>query len=190
MYSLLSSRETFRSTGSRNYDHRGVQVLKRQTEEEKELKSHQRQADALVKRQRQEAEQREKERQSFFATPVGQARMAYERADHVFQYSIDVMNQQAVIVAMVGSSTTKKTHDPVAILNSVCHEGWELVNGSFVFVEEGAQSRDKFMSSGQNVAIKGTTVGYYLFRRCDANRREQTDSWSVNAEPAELAQSN
>jgi hypothetical protein len=53
----------------------------------------------------------------------------------------------------------------------VCDEGWELVNGSFVFVEQGQQSRDKFMSSGQNVAIKGSTVGYYLFRRCEANQK-------------------
>ena len=44
------------------------------------------------------------------------------------------------------------------------------MNGSFVFVEEGSQSRDKFLSSGQNVAVKGSTVGYYLFRRCDENR--------------------
>lgn len=87
------------------------------------------------------------------------------------------MNQQAIIVSMVGSRTSKRTSDPVAVLNSVCHEGWELVNGSFVFVEEGQQSRDKFMSSGQNVAIKGTTVGYYLFKRCDANRRDVGDPW-------------
>ena len=46
------------------------------------------------------------------------------------------------------------------------------MNGSFVFVHEGSQSRDKFMSSGQNLAVKGTTVGYYLFRRCEVNRRE------------------
>lgn len=65
----------------------------------------------------------------------------------MFQYSIDVMSQKAVIVAMVG------------------------VNGSFVFVEQGQESRDKFMSSGQNVAIKGEVVGYYLFKRCDANQR-------------------
>jgi hypothetical protein len=84
-------------------------------------------------------------------------------------------------VAMVGSRTSKKTADPVAILNSVCHEGWELVNGSFVFVEEGQQSRDKFLASGQNVAIKGTTVGYYLFRRRDENRRELTEPWSDEA---------
>jgi predicted extracellular nuclease len=37
-------------------------------------------------------------------------------------------------------------------------------NGSFVFVEQGQQNRDKFMPSGQNVAIKGQTVGFYLWR--------------------------
>jgi hypothetical protein len=55
--------------------------------------------------------------------------------------------------------------------------GWELVNGSFVFVEEGQQSRDKLASSGQNIATKGQTVGYYVFRRCDANRRDLPDPW-------------
>ncbi|EGG45280.1 hypothetical protein SGM_4608 [Streptomyces griseoaurantiacus M045] len=73
---------------------------------------------------------------------------------------------------MVGSTTTQRTKDSAVVLNAVCREGWELVNGSFVFVEQGQQSRDKFMSSGQNVAIRGETVGYYLFKRCEANRRE------------------
>lgn len=152
-------------------------MLGRKSEEEKAAGA------ARKEQERQEAEERkrveavEKTKQEFFRTPAGQARVAYESGDHVFQYSFDVMSQQAIIVAMVGSRTSKRTSDPVAVLNSVCHEGWELVNGSFVFVEEGSQSRDKFMSSGQNVAIKGTTVGYYLFRRCEANRRETTNPW-------------
>lgn len=114
----------------------------------------------------------EQERQAFLRSPAGQARTAFERGDQVFQYSWNVMSQQAIIVPMVGSSTAKRTSDPTDILNSVCHEGWELVNGSFVFVHEGSQSRDKFMSSGQNVAVRGMTVGYYLFRRSSANRQE------------------
>jgi hypothetical protein len=61
------------------------------------------------------------------------------------------MNQSAIIVPMIGSATARRTSDPVAILNSVCHEGWELVSGSFVFLELGQQSRDKFMSSVQIV---------------------------------------
>jgi hypothetical protein len=71
---------------------------------------------------------------------------------------------------MVGGSVKASSSDPSDILNAVCREGWELVNGSFLFVEQGQQSRDKFMSSGQNIAVKGDTIGYYLFRRSEANR--------------------
>jgi hypothetical protein len=119
----------------------------------------------------------EREEQAFFKSPAGRARVAFDEGDHVFQYAINVMNQEAIIVAMVGSKTKKRTSDPVDVLNSVCHEGWEIVNGSFVFVEEGQQSRDKFMSSGQNVATKGSVVGYYLFKRCEDNRRQVGNPW-------------
>jgi hypothetical protein len=161
---------------------RTIPRLGRKSEEEKA-------ADAALKEQRrQEAEEGkrlvaiEKAKQDFFETPAGRARLAYESGDPVFQYAFDVVNHAAVVVAMVGSRQSKKTNDPVAVLNSVCHEGWELVNGSFVFVEEGSQSRDKFMSSGQNVAVKGTTVGYYLFRRSDRNKRETSNPWEQPTE--------
>jgi hypothetical protein len=152
-------------------------LLGRKSEEEKAAEA------SRKEQQRQDAEERkrveaiEKAKKDFFETPAGQARLAYEQGDQIFQYSFDVVNHQAIVVAMVGGRQTKKTNDPVTVLNSVCHEGWELVNGSFVFVEEGSQSRDKFMSSGQNVAVKGTTVGYYLFRRSDANKRETSNPW-------------
>ena len=148
--------------------------------------SEQKAQDTTIKEQRRrEAEARkqaeaiEQARRAFFGTPAGQARLAFERGDQVFQYSHNVMSQQAIIVAMVGSTTAQKTADPVAILNSVCHEGWEIVSGSFVFVEQGQQSRDKFMASGQNVAIKGTTVGYYLFKRCETHRRNMGNPWEA-----------
>jgi hypothetical protein len=107
--------------------------------------------------------------EEWLQTPPGRARTAYARGDRVFQYDLDVLNQQPIIVPMVGSTTTQRITDASSVLNAVCNEGWDLVNGSFVFVEQGSQSRDKFMSSDQNVAVKGTTVGYYLFRRCEEN---------------------
>jgi hypothetical protein len=103
----------------------------------------------------------------FWASPAGLARHAYSGGDHVFQCSFDVAHQEAIIVAMVGSRTKKRHADPTAILNDVCREGWELVNGDFVFVMTGQQSRDKFLSSGQNVAVAGSVMGYYLFRRAE-----------------------
>lgn len=120
---------------------------------------------------RRRARQAEKEAQEFRASPVGQARAAFERGDLLFQTSIDVMNQQAIIVAMIGSSTSQRTTDPSAILNAISREGWDLASASFTFIEEGQQSRDKFMSSGQNVAVKGRTAGYYVFKRAPQLRQ-------------------
>ena len=139
----------------------------RKSPEEKAAKS-------AAKQEQKQQKAFEKAWRTFWDSPAGQARDAFEEGDQVFQFSIDVLNQEAIIVAMVGSRASAKHADPTSILNSVCDEGWELVNGDFVFVQEGHQSRDKFMSSGQNVAVKGTVLGYYLFKRNEANRR--TDS--------------
>ena len=174
-------RDTGRRTILGNSD--GIRYVRpvplRKTPEEKA------QRDAIRAQQQREAEQRrlsqarQELRDDFFKTPAGQARLAFERGDQVFQYALNVMSQKAIIVAMVGSNVAQKTADPSVILNSVCAEGWELVNGSFVFVETGQQSRDKFMSSGQNVAVSGATVGYYLFKRCEANRASQlAEPWT------------
>ena len=142
----------------------------RKTAEEKAQREAQRAQRQQEDEQRRAEKARSELRDAFFKTPAGQARLAFERGDQVFQYALNVMSQKAIIVAMVGSNVAQSTADPSVILNTVCAEGWELVNGSFVFVETGQQSRDKFMSSGQNVAVSGATVGYYLFRRCAANR--------------------
>jgi hypothetical protein len=75
-------------------------------------------------------------------------------------------------VATVGSYNTRKANDPTAVLNAIVAQGWQLLNGSFVFVMQGEQSRDKFLASGQNVAVKGVTMGYYLFTRAEANKRD------------------
>jgi hypothetical protein len=129
-----------------------------------------------AQKEREKAErQAQLARAAFLRTPVGRACTAFERGDHLFQYAHDVESQDAVIVSMVGSTTNRSSSDPSEILNAVAREGWELVSGSFVFREQGQQSRDKFMSSGQNVAIKGTTVGYYLFRRAEHHRYHAED---------------
>jgi hypothetical protein len=149
----------------------------RRSAEEKEAEA---QRKALAKRE----ETIEKMRNAFFATPAGQARTAFERGDAVFQYSIDVHTTQSVVIPMVGAYTTPKvTSDPTEILNSVCHEGWELVNGSFVFLELGSESRDKFLASGQQVAVRGTIIGYYLFKRSEENKKDTADPWDAELIP-------
>jgi hypothetical protein len=98
----------------------------------------------------------------FWASPPGVARQAFNNGDHVFQYEIDILNHEAITRAMVGSSTRIAKLDPSAVLNAVCREGWELVNGSFVFVQaEGG--------------LRETLLGCYLLKRCEENRETETE---------------
>ena len=161
-----------------------------QTDDQKAAKAaekeRQRELDAREKalvadqgRLKKESSDREKQLASFQASPAGRARAAFSEGDRLFQFVIDVKNTQAVVIPMGPAKTATTTNDPVAILNSVCNEGWDLVNGSFVFHELGSESRDKFMASGQHVAVKGTVIGYYLFRRSEENRRVARDPWDV-----------
>ena len=147
----------------------------RKSPEEKAARQAEKERKAAKAADQKRLQEIERQRRIFFSTPAGRARDAFDEGDRVFQCSFNVMSQQAILVAMIGSSTSKSTTDPTDILNSVCREGWELLTGSFVFVEEGSQSRDKFLSSGQNVAVKGATMGYYLFKRCEANARPRVN---------------
>jgi hypothetical protein len=117
-----------------------------------------------------EAKRAQAERAAFLSGPVGRAQTAYANGDLLHQLEFDLMAQEAIIVAMVGSKVNKRSSDPSEILNAIAKEGWDLVNASVTFVTEGEQSRDKFLSSGQNVAVKGRLVGFYVFRRCPENR--------------------
>ena len=163
-------------------------LLKRETPEEKEARQQQK-ANEREARDKEKAIQArsaaiEKMRGEFFASPAGRAREVFERGDFVFQYVLDVYSTQTFTLPMVKSySGPKSTNDPSDILNSVCHEGWELVNGSFVFVQTGSESRDKFMASGQHIAVSGTVLGYYLFKRCEANKSESVDPWEMDLIP-------
>src|SRR5215211_5357631 len=111
---------------------------------------------------------------AFRASPAGQARTAYEQGDRLFQVDFEVMKQSAEIVRMMGSYNLTNANNPTIVLNAIAAEGWDLITASFVFIVQGEQSRDKFMSSGQNVAVKGSTVGYYVFRLAEQNRVDQS----------------
>lgn len=98
----------------------------------------------------------------FWASPPGIARRAFANGDHVFQYEMDLLDQGAIMKALVGSSARLVRVDASAVMNAVCREGWELVNGSFVFV----RAEDGF---------RETLMGCYLFRRCEENREAETE---------------
>lgn len=100
----------------------------------------------------------------FWESPPGVARRAFKNGDHVFQYSLDVLDQTAIMTAMVGSSARIVRLDPSAVLDAVCREGWDLVNGSFVF-----------MRAEDRISSRETVKGYYLLKRCEENREPETE---------------
>jgi hypothetical protein len=155
-------------------------LMQKKTPEQRAVKAAAKEQDARRAAVQKEADRLQQLRKEFLASPAGQAQLAFERGDQVFQYSIDVMNQQAIVRTMASlagpSATTKaRTNDPTGVLNSVCDEGWELVTGSFVFVEEGETSRKQALSSKVQVAVKGTVIGYYLFKRNETNPRAPSE---------------
>ena len=128
----------------------------------------------MLNRSPEKQQQRELERQQkavekrareFWNSPAGGARTAFDRGDLVYQFELDVRDASTYTIPMWKTGAMTTTTDASDVLNSIAREGWRLVTGSFVFQETGSESRDKFMASGQHIAVKGTVVGYYLFER-------------------------
>ena len=134
-----------------------------------------------IEKKREDLEQLSK------ASPAGKARKAYERGDSIFQTDFDLQQVKALVVPMLAATNAVKTIDPSAVLNSISSEGWRLVNAGFVFKELGQESRDKFMASGQQVATKGTVIGYYIFWR-DPDLKVETELDRRSAELEKLKQ--
>ena len=105
--------------------------------------------------ERREAESLEESRRAFYRTPPGRARAAFQREDELFQYTLEVQGL-----------------DPNPVLNAVCREGWELITASFVTARQDPYDENP---SGSNGAGPTRTIGYYLFRRCEANRGQPAD---------------
>ncbi|MDP8929874.1 MAG: hypothetical protein M3O70_15220 [Actinomycetota bacterium] len=137
---------------------------KAQRKAEKEARKQAERETREAERQRQENERQWAE---FWATPVGQARAAREGGDVLFQISLPVRDtRRTALPAMTHNmqTATKERTGHGELLSAIEKEGWTLIHAGFVFEQHGQASRDKFLASGQQVAIDGQTVGVYVFR--------------------------
>jgi hypothetical protein len=149
-----------RAHGERRYDMWGITValFRNESAEEKAAREAQKEADRAERT-------RQREEEAFRRSPAGQARSSRERGDVLFQVSFDLEDVKALVVAMTDAFTTRSARDVSEILNSIVAEGWDLHSFSTAFVNEGEVSRDRFMASGQQVAVRGRLVGTYVFTR-------------------------
>ena len=113
-------------------------------------------------REREHLKQRlwmEAERQAFFQSPAGRARLAFERGQHLFQYELEIDQVAPTVIPGPLGTSPRTAEDAVDILNSVVVEGWKLVDGKFFYVEP-----------------RGL-IGCYLFKRSKKRREQMNDPW-------------
>lgn len=119
----------------------------------------------------------EKAAHAFAKSPQGRARAAFEQGDRFFQ--IDIPHSQFHATSWAVSAQAGKEYKRAPgtdVLGRIEVEGWRLEHANFVYVVLGEQSRDKLLSSGQQVAVAGEVRGIYLFRRADLAQPEGTAS--------------
>jgi len=83
---------------------------------------------------------------------IASSREAFKRGDNIFEYTESASLESAYTGARYGRPF--KAIQDVSLPNQICHQGWELVNGS---VSKWDPSNSAYM------------VRFYIFRRCEAN---------------------
>lgn len=116
---------------------------------------------------RRQAERDQRDHAKWLTTPPGRARAAYQRGDQLFQVGLELAAQIGEVAHGVGLNHHTQFQDANPVINAIAAEGWELVSMSTVYVINEMGSRDKLTVSGQQTAVSGKTIGYYVFRRRD-----------------------
>lgn len=115
---------------------------------------------------------REKEAYQNGTSPTGAAHQAYERGDGYLELELDFRATGSSSVytrnldgsGLLGGAVTSRGND---LLSQIEAEGWTLTHVDYVYVPISEDSRDIFLRSGQQTAIRGKIVGAYLFKRKD-----------------------
>ncbi len=153
-------------------------MLKRDSDPER---SHERSERAQVKAAERAAKERERlsarerdERaraeKQFRESPVGRATTAFENGEGFFQIQLEVseVSRSFWRSSYQGYSVAQRQQaSHIDALSEIEAVGWRLEHVSPVYVMTGQISRDKFLSSGQEVGVMGKVLGIYLFRRAE-----------------------
>jgi hypothetical protein len=83
---------------------------------------------------------------------IASAREAFKRGDNIFEYTESASLESAYTGARYGRPF--KAVQDVSLLNEICRQGWELVNGS---------------ASKWDPGSSAYMVRFYTFRRHEAN---------------------
>lgn len=119
-------------------------------------------AEAARAEQAQAAEEKRRH-DAFLATPVGAATAAKEAGQPFFEIQLEVGGHAGS--AQFGITDGRRTSSSSATtLGEIEKLGWRLEHAGYYFMVTGETSSNRFMVSGQAIAVSGVTIGVYLFR--------------------------
>lgn len=132
-------------------------------------------AEKEARREAKDAKAARKAQEAFDDTPEGQARIAHQRGDQWLELEMPMRDAGALnSYGDTGRDYTKRvagiglSRDPADVTDRISPieaEGWDLTTAQYVYVMTGQDSREKWTSSGERVAVTGRIVGIYLFKR-------------------------
>jgi hypothetical protein len=106
----------------------------------------------------------QKRREEWLKTPLGLATTAKESGNGFFELELEIGSSNRSVSFGTADFGKHKKSDFTGLLSQIEDIGWNLQHVGYYFMTTGETSRDKFLASGQNVAVKGKTMGVYLFR--------------------------
>jgi hypothetical protein len=120
-------------------------------------------------------EERER-RQAWEASPVGKSVAARESGSGFFEIQLQVgLSRRGVGWGSPDWERERSTTAHTDVLSAIEAEGWHLEHAGYFFMQTGEASADRFLGTGQNIAVSGVTMGAYLFRRDDTYRITQVE---------------
>jgi hypothetical protein len=106
-----------------------------------------------------------RDREAFYASPVGLATSAKEAGDAFFQVQLEVSRHTGT--AHVGVVTGQRTESSsAAILGEIEKIGWHLEHVGYYFMVTRETSSNRAFG-GEATAVNGVTIGVYLFRNTE-----------------------
>jgi hypothetical protein len=114
---------------------------------------------------------------AFNRSTPGKAARAFDRGDQFFQVELshaDVTGSASLIDGGARDASITRKGPAADVLGQIEQAGWKLEHANWVFVQTGQNSRDKFLTTGQQSVVTGEVMGIYLFRR-DEERRQRVE---------------
>lgn len=135
------------------------------TEEDRARKEAERRAREAAEAAQRQAQTEEASRRGWAASPLGRATAARDVGHTFFEMQLELGRAEG----RAGWGTrdyesSEQITSAAELLGEIERVGWRLEHVACAFRMTGLSSTERFMTSGEETAVSGVTVGLYVFR--------------------------